>query len=255
MAIAKTRIMDPWKAKRWFPIYCPKYLKGIFIGETPAVESKNVIGREVEISLAALTGDMKKQSMQLKFKITGLEGNNALTEVKKFEISPAYIRRQIRKGRDRIDDSFILKTADKKEVVIKPFFITKNKVNNSKKTLLRKLARQELGEYIAKTNFSEIVQDLISTKLQKTLGNSMRKVCPLRSCEIRVIEVIEAPKSEVTAEKPAEVEIAKEVKEIKTEEKPAVEKTVSENQEKAKEKPAKKQRKKAKEEKAPEKSN
>jgi len=225
MAVAKTRIMDPWKAKKWIPIYGPKYIKSAFIGETPTVETEKVIGREVTISLAAVIGDMKKQNVQATFKIIGLEGSNAITEIRKFEVSPAYIKRQIRKGRDRIDDSFVLKTADKKDVAIKPLFITKNKVNNSKKTLLRKLSRQELREYVSSIPYSELVQDLMFNKTQKILGNSMRKVCPLRSCDIRVMELVAEPaKQEVSEKLPEAKEEAKEekveeIKEEKTEEK------------------------------------
>jgi len=244
MAVSKTKIMDPWKAKRWIPIYGPNYLKNVFIGETPTIELQKVIGREVSISLAAVIGDMKKQNVQATFKITHLDGSNALTEVKKFEVSPSYIKRQIRKGRDRIDDSFVLKTSDKKDVIIKPLFITKNKVNNSKKTLLRKLSKQELREYISNVTYGELVQDMITSKLQKTIGNSLRKICPLRSCDIRVMELFEAPQSnaEVLEQPPLEngeeAEIKEEKAEIKEEKK-------EETEVKAEEAPKKPKKKKA----------
>jgi len=251
MAINKSKTIDPWKLKRWYPIYGPKYLRGAFIGETPATESKNVVGREVNISLAAVLNDMKKQNINVTFKITKLEGSNAITEVKKFEISPSYVRRQIRKDRDRVDDSIVLKTADKKDVVLKPFLVTKNPVNNSKKTLLRKMARQELKDYVSKVTYSELVQDLISTKIQKTLGNVLRKVCPLRSADIRVMEIVQ--KSELeniespaeNAEQPVE-KIEENAVEQKPEEKPKKpkkEKSEESGEEVKEEKPKKKPKK------------
>jgi len=251
MAISKSKTIDPWKLKRWYPIYGPKYLRDAFIGETPATESKNVVGREVNISLAAVLNDMKKQSINVTFKITKLEGSNAITEVKKFEISPSYVRRQIRKDRDRIDDSIVLGTLDKKDVVLKPFLVTKNPVNNSKKTLLRKMARQELKDYVSKVTYSELVQDLISSKLQKTIGSVLRKVCPLRSTDIRVMEIvqkselknIEAPAE--NDEQPAE-KIEEKAVEQKLEEKPKKpkkEKSEESGEEPKEEKPKKKPKK------------
>jgi len=241
MALAKSKTIDPWKAKRWHPIYAPKYLRSAFIGETPAAESKNVIGREVNISLAAVIGDMKKQNINVTFKITRFDGNNAITEIRKFEVSPSYIRRQIRKGRDRVDDTYYLKTSDKIDVVLKPLFVTKGKVNNSKKTLLRKMAKQELREYVSKITYNELVQDLVSGGLQKNLGLSLRKICPLRGADIRVMEILQAVTSEEMPEQPAEN--AEEKVEQKTEEeKPAEEKEVKE---KAPKKKAKKEEVKA----------
>lgn len=258
MAVSKSKTIDPWKLKRWYPIYGPKYLRDAFIGETPATESKNVVGREVNISLAAVLNDMKKQSINVTFKIIKLEGSNAVTEVKKFEISPSYVRRQIRKDRDRIDDSIVMKTADNKDVVLKPFLVTKNPVNNSKKTLLRKLARQELKDYVSKVTYSELVQDLISTKIQKTIGAVLRKVCPLRSTDIRVMEIVQ--KSELgNIESPAENEEqpAEQIEESAAEQMPAEEKPkkhkkekAAESSEEAKEEKPKKKVKKAEEAKA-----
>lgn len=193
MASAKkrTRTIDPWKTKKWFPIYGPKYMRGSFIGETPASEVEKIFGREVTLSLAAITGEMKKQNVNLTFKITSMEGSNAITEIKKFELTSSYIKRQVRKGRDRVDDVFRLKTSDKKEVILKTFIVTKNKVNNSKKTLLRKLSKQEIREYVSKITYSELVQDLVSFKLQKTIGQSLRKVSPLKNSDIRVMSLVE----------------------------------------------------------------
>lgn len=248
MAVAKTRAIDPWKAKKWYPVYGPNYLRGFFIGETPASEREKVIGREISISLAAVGGELKKQHVRVTFKITSMNANNALTEVKKFEISPSHIKRQVRKGRDRVDDSFILKTSDKKEVALKPLLITKSRINNSKKTLLRKLAKQDLKEYVSKSQYNQLVQDLVTSRLQKMLAQSLRKVTPLKSAEIRVMQLLgeiapeaageQAESQEPESEKePVKVNSGEPAEEAAEESKPAVEK--------AKKAPRKKPAKKA----------
>ncbi len=207
MAVAKSRgskTVDPWKSKRWYPIFSPKYMKSLFIGETPASEKEKIVGREVKLSLSVLTGEIKKQNVNVTFRIVGFEGNNATTELKRFEISSAYIKRQIRKGRERIDDMFKANTSDNKEVVIKPLIITKNKTNNSKKTLLRKLARQEIKEYLSKVSYNQLVQDLLVHKMQKTINQALRKVCPLKNTDIRVMSLVTEIEEEGLVEEPAE---------------------------------------------------
>ncbi len=219
-AKTKSRAIDPWKSKKWFPVYGPKYMRSAFIGETPASEREKVMGKEIRISLAAVTGEIRKQNTQITFKITNMQGNNALADVKKIELSAAQIKRQIRKGRDRIDEVFRLKTADGKEVIMKALLVTRNKVDNSKKTLLRKLARQELKEYLGKTDYNQLVQDLVAQKLQKAMGQALRKVCPLKNSEIRVMQLAQPleEKGISEEEQPAE-EPAEEEKEEKEEEK------------------------------------
>jgi len=206
MAVAKAKTIDPWKLKKWYPILAPEYMNGAFIGETPADSPERVVGKEVSISLAAVTGEIKRQSVNVTFKITGFDGSNAITKITKVEVSPSYIKRNVRKEKTRIDDSFVLKCADGTDIRIKPFMITKDKINNSKKTLLRKLAKTELKEYVSKESCDQIIQDVLTFKLQKILSNSLKRVCPLRTFEARAIEVIR------TSEKPAE-----EKKEAKTE--------------------------------------
>ncbi|MEM4337075.1 MAG: hypothetical protein QXG86_03655, partial [Candidatus Woesearchaeota archaeon] len=200
MAVTRTKTIDPWKLKRWYPIVAPSFLKKSFIGETPSISSEKVIGRCAEISLAAVTGEIKKQHINVTFRVVGFEGNNAITDIKKIEISPAYIKRNVRKGKTRVDDSFVLKTADNKEVRIKPFIISKDRINNTKQTLLRKLTKTELKEYVTKTSYEQLLEDILSYKLQKLVINILKKVCPIKTFEIRVIELIGETKENTKTE-------------------------------------------------------
>lgn len=200
MAVVKSKQIDPWKLKKWYPIIAPSYMRGAFIGETPADSPEKVINKQVEISIAAVTGEIKRQNTNVTFKVVGFENNNAVTEIIKIEVSPAYIKRNVRKEKTRVDDSFALKTADGKDVRIKIFLVSKDKINNSKQTLLRKLAKSELREYVSKVPYEQIIQDVLSFKLQKILMTILRKVCPLKTCEMRAVELL---KQITTAEKAA----------------------------------------------------
>ncbi|MBW3023253.1 hypothetical protein KY308_04060, partial [Candidatus Woesearchaeota archaeon] len=124
MAATKSKTIDPWKLKKWYPILAPEYMRKAFIGETPCESPEKVVNKEINISLAAVTGEIRKQSTNMTFRVIGFEGNNAITQVTRIEVSPSYIKRNVRKGRTRADDAFILKTADDEEIKIKPIIIT-----------------------------------------------------------------------------------------------------------------------------------
>lgn len=238
MAVKSAKTIDVWKTKKWFPIMAPKVLRGAFIGETPAASIENAFGRNVNISLAAVTGDFKRQNVNVTFEITGADDGKLQTIITKIEMVPSHIRRCVKKGKVRIDDSFICKTSDNVQLRIKPFFVTMNKVKGSRKTLLVKLARTTFRDMIGKIPYDKFLEDTFSTRLQKEMKGVLKKVAPLKSCEIRMAELIKEKKP---AKKPEDIpplkSVEKPVAEIK-EEKP--EKTEEVKEEKPRKKAVKK---------------
>jgi len=215
--MAVTKILDTWKLKKWWPVFAPKYLNSKKIGETPASEIENIIGRKIDVSLAVVTDDIRKQNINSKFKIIGIEGNNAISELVKYEISPASIKRHIKKGRARIDDSFICKTADNKNIIIKPFIVTKSNINRSQETAIRKITKTTINEAVSSMSYQQFVQDLISQKIQKTILNAIKKIAPPKVCEIRVMELIEEGTKEISEKAEEGEKISETMKEVKTE--------------------------------------
>ncbi|MBW3022910.1 hypothetical protein KY308_02315, partial [Candidatus Woesearchaeota archaeon] len=95
----------------------------------------------------------------------------------------------------------------------------------------------ELREYISKISYNQLIQDILSQKLQKTFAGILKKVCPLKTFEIRVIELVNKNKKAPEAKK---------VEEPKAEEK-AVEKAAEETSKKTTQKKAKKKQEKTEE--------
>jgi small subunit ribosomal protein S3Ae len=223
MAVTATKAVDVWRMKKWWQIIAPAALRGAFIGETPALTIDEAVNRTVNISLAAVIGDVKKQNVNVTFKIIGVQDNKLMTRLIKYEIVPSFIRRCVRKDRTRIDDSFICKTSDGISVKIKPFLMTAHKVNGSRETLLGKLARATLRDAVSKMTYDVLIEEIISNRLQKNIAATLRKVVPLRTSEIRVMEIIEdkkgAPEAAVKVEEKIE-EPKEKVAEIKAEEGP-----------------------------------
>ncbi|MDP2908881.1 MAG: hypothetical protein Q8N77_03670 [Nanoarchaeota archaeon] len=173
--------------KTWFSIVSPKEFGNYIVGETPASEPQSLIGRSVQVNLMTVLNDPKKQNVQLTLKIKSLRENTAITETIRYELLPSYLKRMMRKGRNKIEDSFIAQTKDNINARIKPIMITKTKTQRSKLSLLRKLTREFLIERIKTQNFTEVVNDAISTKLQRELRDKLKKTYPLVVCEFKTI--------------------------------------------------------------------
>ena len=80
-------------------------------------------------------------------------------------------------------------------------------------TALRKTAEDILKREIKKSSFAELMQEVVSHKLQSNLKRQLAKVYPLKVCEIRCL-IIEKSKRAFEEEKPP-----LKVKEVETEEK------------------------------------
>ena len=114
------------KKKKWYPILAPRTFNESVIGETPATDAESIVGKIVSANLMNLTGDMKKQNINMKFVVTEIKGDHAHTETSRYQMIPALIKQLVRRRRDRIDDSIICKTKDNKIINIKPIILTRS---------------------------------------------------------------------------------------------------------------------------------
>ena len=187
----------------------------------------------------SLTNNPKNQNIQVSLKISGLKGESVLTEIIGYTLLPTFVKRLVRKDKTRIDDSFIVKTNDNKNLKVKMFFLTLNKTSKSVATALRKACQESLKNKVSKMDSGSFFNDVTSHKLQSILRKELGKVYPLKQCEVRDMNIIEEKKEEDSKKtKPVEkkTETKKtETKEDKKEEKPkAEEKKVEPKEEKPK---------------------
>jgi len=183
-------VVDTWKKKRWHPIVAPKLFSERVIGESPALEPAMMIGRTVKSNLTNLTGDIKKQHVEVTFEVDKVMGDTAYTYIRSFEINPSAMKRFVRRGKKRVDDSFKCRTSDSKTVVIKPFLVTKAMTTNSIITKLRKTAREVLTRGISGSTYDQICNDFVLYNLQKSMKAVLNKIYPLKICEIRMMSLI-----------------------------------------------------------------
>ena len=186
----KTTRSSRKQKKSWFNIIVPKEFGNRIIGETSAFEPQQIIGRKVRVSLMNLLNDPKKQNIQITFKIKDVRESNAITEMNSYHLVLSFIKRLVRKGRNKIEDSFITETKDKVKIKIKPLMITRSKTQRSKLAAIKKLAKELIIERAKNQDLSIVMQEIISTKMQKELKGKLKKIYPIAVCEFKAVIIL-----------------------------------------------------------------
>ena len=201
------------KKKQWFPILAPKQFDNTELGETLVYNPKEMIGKTLTHSLMNLKNDVKKQNVNINFEIFEVENNNAKTKIIGYEIIPSSVRRFVRRNSEKMDLSFTCETADKVFLRVKPLIVTKDNVKGSVASKLRNNAVQFLIKTINNMEYDGVINDLMSHKLQFALKDSLKKVYPLKICELRYVGIEAREKApEVKAEEAGVKEKPKEAK-------------------------------------------
>jgi len=175
-----------WSRKKWFEIIAPtKIFNEIVLGETPAYEENQVIGRTVDLNLAFIIGNFKYQNMKVIFQINKVTGLKAYTEIKEISLYDAYVRRIVKRGTSRIDDSFVAKTKDGIDIRIKPLVITRFKAHRRQKTAIRKTYKEFLIKKAEELEFYDFIEKVINYELQNEIRPVLNKIFPVSHVEIR----------------------------------------------------------------------
>ena len=190
MAKAKKKVGKSSSVKKqWFKIHAPKLFNEQVIGEAYLAEIANGIGRQVPVNMMNLTGDMKRQNITIMFKTNNATANKLMTEVIGYQIQPSSIKRMVKRGKNKVDFSFSAVTSDGIKVQIKTILVTLRATNLSYLTSLRNVLKENLTRTLAKMKYEVFVSDLVNHKIQSILKNQLKKIFPLRTCEIRYMKV------------------------------------------------------------------
>lgn len=177
------------KKKQWFPIIAPKEFDNVVIGETLVTEPKAMLGKTLSHSLMNLTNDVRKQNISIHFKVVEIEGNNAKTNIIGYEIIPSSVKRFVRRNSEKIDLSFTCDTADNVFLRVKPLVVTKADIKGSVAAKLRNNIVVFLIKTIKKMTYEQLINDLITHKLQDLMRSTFNKIYPLKACEIRYLGI------------------------------------------------------------------
>lgn len=205
-ATKKSKTVDKWKRKKWYTIISPKMLREVEIGETPASDTKNMVGKTIKINLSQILG-VKNQKINTKFQVFKLVGTTAHTFLTEYEVVPAFIKRMVRHNNTRIDDSFTAISQDGIKIRIKPFVLTKGKISKLKATEMRHTIRKSLIQFIEQTSYNDFAYMVVTNKLQAAVYKQISKVTGVKIFVIRVFkrEAGEPESDSLSGKKPEEI--------------------------------------------------
>lgn len=243
------------RKKKWYKIIAPASFRKQDIGETYLYDPKQLLGKTVKVNLMTLTGDPKQQHTNVMFKVKKLDGDVGLAEVIGFQMMHTFLKRIVRRGKNRFDMSFRCRTKDK-PVRVKTIVLTRSLTHKPVLTSMRKSAQEQIIRIFKNYTFDKLVGDILSRRIQKQIKDSLKKIYPLKSFEIRYLKEeaprksfakdSEIPQEQEKAQEQEKEEITEEEKEETQPEKPVKEETKeqeSKKKGKTKKKPARKSEK------------
>jgi ribosomal protein S3AE len=177
------------KKKSWLPIIAPGLFNNQPMGEMHIADESDPAGRKVTVSLMVLTGDPQRQNVHISFEVTKKENNQIMTRTVGYSIVPSAVRKMMRRARERIDDSFVVKTKDGVATRVKPILITRGRTTSGALKEVRSQMRANIARGVAALSFVDFIRELVAHKFQRQLQDSLRKVYPLQICELRDVHI------------------------------------------------------------------
>jgi len=209
---------DKWKSKRWYTIRAPRtpwnfQVIGETLGETP----EHLIGRIYELTQHEADGNFSRMHVKLRFRVVEVVANDAITEFIGLDMMSDHVRRQVRRYRGKVDDVVDCVTVDGYYVRIKPMLVTSRRVKSSQKNEMRRLARDILLQFSARSTWVDVQKAMLSDEMEEMIKDATRVINPCRAVMVRKVQLIQSgvvPDDGMTLEEVIEDE-ARKVVEVK----------------------------------------
>ncbi|MEM2930341.1 MAG: 30S ribosomal protein S3ae [Thermoproteota archaeon] len=185
--------MKQKKAKEWFPVVAPDYLGGKPIGHVLASDESSLVGRTISVLLSELTDDPSHTTVKIRFKVTGVKGEAAITDLWGYELDRDFIRSLLRKGSSRVDIIFDAATKDGYRMRVSAIAVTRYRASQSQKKKMRKAMMSIVLNKCGKLNYSQLVQELVFGKIESDLYNEAKKFHRIKLAGIKKMKVLESP--------------------------------------------------------------
>lgn len=181
------------EAKKWFTVVAPDYLGGKTICQLMAYEASDLIGRTISLLLSELTDDPSHTTVKIKFKVIGVNGETATTDLWGYELDRDFVRSLLRKGSSRIDIIFDSTTKDGYRMRVSALAITRYRASQSQKEKMRKAMMNIVLNKCSKLNYSQFVQELVFGKIESDLYNEAKKFHRIKLGGLKKMKVIASP--------------------------------------------------------------
>lgn len=183
--MAATNAKKKRRKKKWFKVVAPKILNHAELGESHVYAEDDLIGKSLKVNQSTITNNMRNQNVELHFKIISTADQIGQTDLVGITLTGGYLKRLVRKGRDKIEDSFVLKTQNQKDVRVKPVVLTNTRANNKVRQTLRRMAKEFITEYASKQRHDKFFNSIIKNRLQKEMKEHLSDIYPLKYVDIR----------------------------------------------------------------------
>lgn len=181
--------------KKWVQIVAPPMINEQPIGESLVADPELLKGRFVTVSSSMVTGEPQKHAVRMIFRIHDVKDGRALTELVGLKMTATSAKRMVRRRRNKIADSFVVKTKDEKLVRIKPLVTTRGKTTGSTLATMRKLVRAYLAKTIADAKYADLLSNIVGKRVQHGLQKQLQRLFPISGCDIQSFELIPADRA------------------------------------------------------------
>ena len=184
---------DKWKNKRWFTIRAPRHPWNFKrIGETLGETDEHIMGRVYEMTQQEFSGDFTKMHVLLRFRVTEVVGQDALTTFVGHAHQSDHTRRQIRRYRGKIDDVVDVVTTDGFLVRMKPLMITERRCQTSVKHAMRAKSAEIIRSSAAKSTYAKLQEAMLGGDLETEIRNAVKAIYPCRNVVIRKSQLLQS---------------------------------------------------------------
>ncbi len=187
---AQKKGKEKWKEKIWYTIEAPSYLGSKEVTVALGEDADSMINRIVEVPISDLTGNFKKSNEKALFRIIGCEGTKCKTIFIGHYIGDDYIRRLVRRRKERIDIIKDVKTSDGSVITVKIVVVSDGKLTNTKKSEIRKALTDFIVSKSSQLNYADFVRYLIGDDVYNDMVEVTKNIYPLRKMEIRKSELV-----------------------------------------------------------------
>ena len=192
--------------KRWYTVHAPEQFEREVLGETPADEAEQVLGRTIETTLGELTNKASENNIKLEFKITDVGSDAAYTEFKEHSLTRDYLRSLVRRGASKIDAYVTVLTTDDYRVQVQPVAFTTKKADASQEQAIRETMVEMVEEAAADRDFEDLIDSVVHGRLSSAIYGEAKTIYPLRRVEIQKT-TLEAYPDEVAEEEATSVDV------------------------------------------------
>ncbi|MFX1319040.1 MAG: 30S ribosomal protein S3ae [Promethearchaeota archaeon] len=189
----QSRVRDKWREKHWYTMVAPSSFGNIEIGDTPSGNAKTLVGRKVETTLYAISGDFNQIHIKLYFQINEVKGDKAYTHFSGHDFSRDYLRSLVRRGSSRIDGIFDVTTKDGYQIRIYAIAFPVRRAKATQQSAIREVMEKVITKRAKRLNFDAFIQECVLGKIGSDIYNKAKTIFPLRKSEIRKSKLLTQP--------------------------------------------------------------